>query len=69
MCSRAQITNANICAVEVDGFYPHEGSPEQRERDVLKDDICQRFSFPILRLATTGSNEVARVRYFLERLS
>ncbi|MFQ6331595.1 AAA domain-containing protein (plasmid) [Nocardia sp. CWNU-33] len=64
-----QITNANICAVEVDGFYPHEGDPEQRERDALKNDICQRFSFPIVRLATTGSNEAARVGYFLERLS
>lgn len=64
-----QITNASICAVEVDGFYTHEGDPEQRERDTQKNGICQHFSFPMLRLATTGSNEAARVRFFLERLS
>ncbi|MEV6067606.1 AAA domain-containing protein [Nocardia sp. NPDC052001] len=63
-----QITNANLCAVEVDGFYPHEGDPSQIERDSVKDAICQRFSFPILRLATTGSNEPARIKFFLERI-
>lgn len=63
-----RITNANVCAIEVDGFRTHEADPKQLARDALKDEICRRYDFLLLRLATTGSNEAARVRRFLDRL-
>lgn len=63
-----RITNTNMCAVEVDGFRTHEADPTQLARDALKNEICRRYDFLLLRLATTGSNEAARVRRFLGRL-
>lgn len=63
-----RITNANMCAIEVDGFSTHEANPEQLARDALKNAICDRYGFPLLRLPTTGSGEAAEVRRFLDRL-
>ncbi|MFD0362809.1 AAA domain-containing protein [Nocardia sp. GCM10030253] len=63
-----RITNANMCAIEVDGFRTHEADPKQLARDAMKNEICRRYDFSLLRLATTGSNEAARVRRFLDRL-
>lgn len=63
-----RITNENLGAIEVDGFHTHEANPQQLSRDALKDEICQRYDFPILRLPTTGSGEAVRVRYFLDSL-
>ncbi|WP_433523893.1 AAA domain-containing protein [Nocardia pseudovaccinii] len=63
-----RITNANLGAIEVDGFSTHEANPEQRARDALKKEICRRYNFELLRLPTTGSGEQAEVRRFLGRL-
>ncbi|MBP2193844.1 AAA domain-containing protein [Nocardia goodfellowii] len=63
-----RITNANVGAIEVDGFSAHEAVPEQRARDELKNEICRRYNFQLLRLPTTGSGEAAQVRRFLGRL-
>ncbi|MFQ6397586.1 DUF2726 domain-containing protein [Nocardia sp. KC 131] len=57
-----------MCAIEVDGFRTHEADPKQLARDALKNEICRRYDFLLMRLATTGSNEAARVRRFLDRL-
>lgn len=62
-----RITNVNLGAIEVDGFRTHEADPEQLARDALKDEICRRYDFPLLRLSTTGSNEAGRVCHFLDR--
>lgn len=63
-----RITNENVGAIEVDGFSTHEANPEQLVRDALKDEICRRYGFELLRLPTTGSGEAAEVRRFLDRL-
>lgn len=63
-----RITNANMGAIEIDGFSTHEANPAQLARDALKNEICRRYAFPLLRLPTTGSNEAAQVRRFLTRL-
>ncbi|MEU2035721.1 hypothetical protein [Nocardia amamiensis] len=42
--------------------------PDQLARDALKDEICQRYDFELLRLPTAGSSEAAEVRWFLDRL-
>ncbi len=63
-----RITNQNVGAIEVDGFSTHEANPVQRTRDALKNEICRRYNFPLLRLPTTGSQEAAEVRRFLDLL-
>ncbi|WP_280316139.1 AAA domain-containing protein [Nocardia abscessus] len=63
-----RITNENVGAIEVDGFSTHEANPEQLARDALKNEICRRYNFELLRLPTTGSGEAAEVRRFLDRL-
>jgi hypothetical protein len=63
-----RITNANVGGIEVDGFSTHEANPEQLARDALKDEICRRYDFELLRLPTTGSGEAAEVRRFLDHL-
>ncbi|MFC3966175.1 AAA domain-containing protein [Nocardia jiangsuensis] len=61
------VTNENLCAIEVDGFSAHEADPEQLARDALKNEICRRYDFPLLRLPTTGSGERAVTRRFLRQ--
>jgi len=63
-----RITNENMGAIEVDGHSTHEANPKQLARDALKNEICRRYGFPLLRLPTTGSGEAAEVRRFLDRL-
>ncbi|WP_336087254.1 AAA domain-containing protein [Nocardia sp. SSK8] len=63
-----RITSQNVAAVEVDGFSAHEANPVQLRRDAVKDEICRRYGFPLLRLPTTGSDEETRVRGFLDQL-
>ncbi len=57
-----RITRRPVLAIEVDGFRFHEDRPEQQRRDALKDSILERFGIPLLRLATTGSDEERRIR-------
>ncbi|GAB3410199.1 AAA domain-containing protein [Flindersiella endophytica] len=62
-----RVTNALVQVIEVDGFAYHENDPRQLARDALKDMICETCRIPLLRLPTTGSREVARIRQALDR--
>jgi hypothetical protein len=57
-----RITRRPVLALEVDGFRFHEDRPGQLRRDALKDSILKRLDIPLLRLATTGSDEERRIR-------
>ena len=57
-----RVTRRPVLAIEVDGFRFHEDRPEQLRRDALKDSILKRLGIPLLRLATTGSDEERRIR-------
>lgn len=57
-----RITRQPMLAIEVDGFRFHEDRPEQHRRDALKDGILKEIGIPLLRLATTGSDEERRIR-------
>ena len=46
-----------LLVIEVDGYRYHSQDPEQIERDNKKDLIMEKYSTPILRFATNGSNE------------
>ncbi len=52
----------------MDGFKYHEDNPAQLARDALKNDICARYGIHLLRLPTTGSQEVERLRSTLDAL-
>lgn len=62
------INKQPLLAIEVDGFASHRNNPDQAERDILKNNICKTFEFPLLRLPTTGSNEYAKIRNELDRI-
>jgi hypothetical protein len=57
-----RVTRLPLLAIEVDGFRFHEDRPEQLRRDALKDSILKQVGIPLLRLATTGSDEERRIR-------
>ncbi len=51
--------------IEVDGFAFHENQPKQLERDLMKDQILQKYHIPFLRLATNGSQERCKIEKIL----
>lgn len=57
-----------IIAIEVDGFEYHENNLRQQERDLLKDSIFKKKGLPLLRLPTTGSGEVEKIRMMLNEI-
>lgn len=52
----SRLTHQPTLVIEVDGFAYHN-TEKQRERDLLKDEILNKYNIPILRLSTTGSGE------------
>lgn len=57
-----------ILAIEVDGYKYHNKKTKQYERDQLKDMILKKYSFPLLRLKTTGNKEEENIRKCLNSL-
>ncbi len=57
-----RITKAPVLAIEVDGFNFHKDGTRQAERDQLKNAIFEKYEIPLLRLATNGSSEVAKIK-------
>lgn len=62
-------TDQVLGVIEVDGFTYHQDNPEQLRRDALKDAILARQGIALLRLPTTGSGEIARIREYLAALA
>ena len=52
-----KIDKSPILVVEVDGYAYHENNEKQLRRDKLKDSILEKYSIPILRVKTNGSEE------------
>lgn len=63
-----RVTMRWVCAIEVDGFEHHENDPAQLARDALKNKVCAKYRIPLLRLPTTGSAEIPRIRAALEKV-
>jgi len=55
--------------IEVDGVRFHAEGTRQAERDEMKNEILKKYSLPLLRLRTDGSNERKQVIDVLESLS
>ncbi|MDD2829800.1 MAG: AAA domain-containing protein [Sulfuricurvum sp.] len=57
-----KISKQPVLAIEVDGFAFHTNNPVQLERDALKDRILDKYSIPIIRFSTDGSEEETKLR-------
>lgn len=50
-----------ILGVEIDGYAFHQKGSKQAQRDEMKDKICAKYNFALLRLNTTQSAERKRL--------
>ena len=63
----SKLTHQPVLAVEVDGFAYH-GSEKQKERDMIKNNILERYGIPLIRFSTIGSGEKDKLIEELNRL-
>ena len=61
-----KIYKKEVLAIEVDGVAYHANNPSQLKRDALKDKILGKYSIPIIRFSTDGSEEEKRLLQKLE---
>ena len=52
----------------MDGFHFHKTGTLQAKRDKIKDHILELYRIPLLRFATNGSGEKARIAAKLEEI-
>lgn len=57
-----KLSKVPVLGIEVDGFEFHKRGTKQAERDRMKDQILEKYNFPILRFRTIESNEKERLR-------
>lgn len=55
------VTKKPVLAIETDGYNYHNESTDQHNRDLMKDHILSEYEVPLLRLSTTGSEEINKV--------
>lgn len=63
-----KIGDKPVLAIEVDGYKNHKEGTKQYERDKLKNSILEKYSIPIIRLKTNGSEEEQRIREMLNKI-
>jgi len=63
-----KLDKSPILAIEVDGFANHKDGTRQAERDRMKDKILEKYGLPIMRFATNGSNEKAKLINMLNNI-
>lgn len=63
-----RVSKQPVLAVETDGYRFHKQGTRQSERDRMKDRILDRYSLPLLRLSTTGTDEEAKIHTQLTEL-
>lgn len=56
-----------VLAIEVDGYEYHKEKSRQGERDLMKNNILDKYGFTLLRFSTTGSGEKERLIEALKR--
>ncbi|SFN90610.1 Superfamily I DNA and/or RNA helicase [Paenimyroides ummariense] len=57
-----------VLGIEVDGFEFHKEGSTQSKRDRMKDEILNKYHFPILRFGTNESNEKGKLVGMLEEI-
>lgn len=61
-----RISKKPILAIEVDGFHYHKPGTLQYEHDRMKDHILELYGISLLRFATNGSGEMAKIGQALD---
>lgn len=64
-----KLSHQPVFVIEVDGVSYHKAGSVQAERDKLKDSILAQYGLPVERFRTDGSNEQARLRAALEKIT
>lgn len=57
-----------VLAIEVDGYEYHKMESRQAKRDVMKNEILEKYKIPLIRFSTTGSGEKERLITALTKL-
>lgn len=57
----SKLSHMPVLVVEVDGFAYHNENENEKERDVVKNTILEKYKIPIARFSTVGSNEKNRL--------
>ncbi|MDR2008354.1 MAG: DUF2726 domain-containing protein [Alphaproteobacteria bacterium] len=52
-----KLSKLPVLVIEVDGFAYHKEGSRQYQRDILKNNVLKKYSIPLLRFKTNGSNE------------
>lgn len=63
-----RVSKRPVLAIETDGYRFHKQGTRQSERDRMKDRILDRYTLPLLRLSTTGTDEEAKIHTQLTEL-
>jgi superfamily I DNA and/or RNA helicase len=50
-----------VLAIEVDGYEYHKTESRQAGRDLMKNEILEKYKIPLVRFSTTGSGEKKRL--------
>lgn len=64
----SKINKQIVLAIEVDGWAFHENNPKQLIRDKIKDNVLDKYSIPMIRFATNGSQEEEKLFKYLKNL-
>lgn len=57
-----------VLAIEVDGYEYHKLKSQQAERDIMKNEILEKYRIPLVRFSTTGSGEREKLINVLKTL-
>lgn len=63
-----RVSKRPVLAIETDGYQFHKQGTRQSKRDRMKDRILDRYSLPLLRLSTMGTDEEAKIHTQLTKL-
>ena len=59
-----------VLAIEVDGYKYHKEGTKQASRDIMKDEILDKYNIPLIRFKTNGSKEkemlISKLKSLLE---
>ncbi len=62
------IGDVPVLAIEVDGYKYHKKGSKQYDRDLLKNEILNKYNIPLVRLKTNGSEEEKVIRDKLDEI-
>ncbi len=56
-----RVSKEPLLAIETDGYSYHNETTDQHKRDVMKNNILEKYGLPLLRLSTVGHSEEQQI--------